>query len=55
MGVSGEKRAAGSAPQPGQPHARVPWTERHPGLVWCGLLGVVAGLAAVTWNALRRA
>ncbi len=31
-----------------------PWTERHPALLWCGLLVVVGGLAAVTWNALRR-
>lgn len=37
------------------PTQEVPWTERHPGLVWGGLLAVVAALAAVTWNALRRA
>jgi hypothetical protein len=32
-----------------------PWTERHPALLWAGLVSVVAALAAVTWRALRAA
>jgi Protein of unknown function (DUF3999) len=32
-----------------------PWTERHPRLLWLGLLVVVAGLALVTLRALRSA
>jgi hypothetical protein len=32
-----------------------PWSERHPVLLWAGLLVVVAGLAFVTWRALRLA
>jgi hypothetical protein len=32
-----------------------PWTERHPALLWAGLVTVVAALAAVTWRALRAA
>lgn len=35
--------------------APLPWTERHPALFWAGLLVVVAGLAAVTWRALKAA
>jgi hypothetical protein len=31
----------------------LPWTERHPALLWGGLLVVVAALGAVTWRALR--
>jgi len=31
----------------------LPWSERHPLLLWVGLLVVVAGLGAVTWRALR--
>jgi hypothetical protein len=31
----------------------LPWSERHPLLLWIGLLVVVAGLAFVTWRALR--
>jgi hypothetical protein len=31
----------------------LPWTERHPVLLWVGLLLVVAALGAVTWRALR--
>jgi hypothetical protein len=31
----------------------LPWTERHPLLLWIGLVLVVAGLAALTWRALR--
>jgi hypothetical protein len=33
----------------------LPWTERHPVLLWVGLLVVVAVLGAVTWRALRSA
>jgi hypothetical protein len=32
-----------------------PWTERHPSLLWTGLLAVVAALGALTRAALRRA
>ncbi len=32
-----------------------PWTERHPALLWAGLLFVALALAAVTWRALRDA
>ena len=38
--------AAGQAP---------PWTERHPVLLWAGLVAVVAALGALTLAALRRA
>jgi hypothetical protein len=38
----------------GQDEAR-PWTERHPALLWVGLVAVVAALGALTWGALRRA
>jgi hypothetical protein len=31
----------------------LPWSERHPVLLWVGLLAVVAALALVTWRALR--
>jgi hypothetical protein len=31
----------------------LPWTERHPALLWAGLLVVVAALGALTWRALR--
>jgi hypothetical protein len=31
----------------------LPWTERHPLLLWVGLLLVVAALGAITWRALR--
>jgi hypothetical protein len=31
----------------------LPWSERHPRLLWIGLLVVVAALAFVTWRALR--
>jgi len=33
----------------------LPWTERHPVLLWAGLLLVVAALGALTWRALRAA
>lgn len=33
--------------------ARVAWTERHPVLLWAGLLVVVTGLGALTWRAMR--
>jgi hypothetical protein len=32
-----------------------PWTERHPALLWAGLLAVVAALGVLTFAALRRA
>lgn len=32
-----------------------PWTERHPRVLWAGLVLVVAALGAVTWRALRSA
>jgi hypothetical protein len=32
-----------------------PWTERHPALLWAGLLLVVAAMGGVTWRALRTA
>jgi hypothetical protein len=31
----------------------LPWNERHPTLLWGGLIGVVAALGALTWQALR--
>jgi hypothetical protein len=33
----------------------LPWTERHPVLLWVGLLLVVVALGALTWRALRAA
>jgi hypothetical protein len=33
----------------------LPWTERHPVLLWVGLLLVVAALGGVTWRAIRSA
>jgi hypothetical protein len=35
--------------------AELPWTERHPSLLWGGLLAVVLALGALTYGALRRA
>jgi hypothetical protein len=35
--------------------APVPWTERHPALLWGGLLAVVAALGLLTLRALRQA
>ena len=32
----------------------LPWTERHPELLWGGLLAVVAALGLLTWRALRQ-
>ena len=32
---------------------RPPWTERHPALLWAGLVAVVGLLAGVTWRALQ--
>jgi hypothetical protein len=34
--------------------APVPWTERHPTLLWGGLIAVVAALGALTYRAIRR-
>jgi hypothetical protein len=36
-------------------HEDRPWTERHPSLLWGGLLAVVVALGALTWRALREA
>lgn len=41
-----------SRPAPAQ---TLPWTERHPALLWAGLVAVVAALGALTWRALRSA
>ncbi len=35
--------------------AAPPWTERHPALLWAGLVVVVLCLGALTWRALRQA
>lgn len=35
--------------------AERPWTERHPSLLWAGLLAVVLALGALTYKALQRA
>jgi len=32
-----------------------PWTERHPRLLWIGLVAVVGALGSITWGALRSA
>jgi hypothetical protein len=32
------------------PAPSLPWTERHPALLWAGLVAVVAGLGALTWR-----
>ena len=45
---------AAAAPRAAQA-PRVPWSERHPALLWAGLLGAVAALGALTWGALKRA
>jgi hypothetical protein len=48
--------AALGAPAPVSPDAsRPPWTERHPALLWTGLVASVLALAALTWRALRAA
>ena len=31
----------------------VPWTERHPALLWAGLVAVVVALGALTWRGVR--
>jgi hypothetical protein len=40
---------------PGPAGLALPWTERHPALLWTGLVAVVMALGAVTWRALRMA
>lgn len=35
------------------PPAELPWTDRHPVLLWGGLIAVVLALAGLTWRALR--
>jgi uncharacterized protein DUF3999 len=51
--------AAPAALGPAQPvtggAARVAWTERHPALLWAGLVAAVAVLGALTWRAIRAA
>jgi len=42
-------------PVPSAPPPLPAWTERHPMLLWAGLVFVVAGLGAVTWRALKTA
>ncbi len=37
------------------PPPKVPWTERHPAVLWGGLVGIVVLLGAVTWRALKTA
>lgn len=39
----------------GAPASALPWTERHPALLWTGLVVVALLLGAVTWRALREA
>jgi len=39
---------------PGAPEP-VPWSERHPALLWAGMLLAVLALGALTWKALRAA
>jgi hypothetical protein len=46
LGPAGRRRRASVS---------VPWTERHPALLWGGLLAVVAALALLTFRALRNA
>jgi len=38
---------------PSPPPAPPPWTERHPAVLWAGLVVVVGALGAVTWRALK--
>jgi hypothetical protein len=38
----------------GGSEAAPPWTERHPALLWAGLVVVVVCLGALTWRALRQ-
>jgi hypothetical protein len=47
-----EGRLGPAARRPGA-EARLPWTERHPVLVWSGLLALVVLLGTITWRALR--
>jgi hypothetical protein len=47
LGPPGRRAAAAPAPPP--------WTERHPALLWAGLLAVVVALGGLTFAALRRA
>jgi hypothetical protein len=48
-GIGPPVRLAESARPP------LPWTERHPALLWVGLVGVAVALAAITLRALRGA
>jgi hypothetical protein len=40
-------------PLPAGPEPLRPWTERHPRLLWFGLIGAILLLGGVTWRALR--
>ena len=42
-------------PMPPAPAPERPWTERHPRLLWIGLIGAVLALGSVTWRVLRGA
>jgi hypothetical protein len=54
--AAGAAPAALGAPAPLSPEGgRPPWTERHPALLWTGLLASVLALAELTWRALRAA
>jgi len=53
--ASAVEASLGAAVRRSPEAARVPWTERHPALLWGGLLAAVAALGALTWGALRRA
>lgn len=48
-------RLGAPVPLPMPPEKPAPWTERHPAVLWIGLLAVVLLLGGVTWGALRRA
>ena len=49
-----EARLAPPVPVPATP-ARIPWTDRHPALLWAGLLATMLVLGLVTHRALRAA
>jgi hypothetical protein len=54
--VAAARPAGLGHPQPrGSDDVDRPWTERHPALLWAGLLAAVLALGALTWRALRAA
>ena len=59
MGDRGEEASLAEIGPPVRLEARAepppPWTERHPALLWIGLVAVAVALAALTWRALRAA